>query len=210
MQQPGHQELCILPRALDGSGRGANTAGMAHVLIASLDDAVALGDPAAIADRVKADLEHLIQTGGLALDDRFRRPRPDTYARRLLHRDPQARYTAVVMTWGPGQGTALHDHAGIWCVEGVVEGLMRVTRYDLRGETDGTYDFAEVQRVTAGVGSAGSLIPPFEYHRLENALPDGASITLHVYGGEMTSCHVFEPGLDGRYRRLTRTLAYHE
>ena len=51
------------------------------------------------------------------------------YARRLLHRDPAGRYTAIVMTWGPGQGTAVHDHGGLWCVEGVVDGEIAVTQY---------------------------------------------------------------------------------
>jgi len=31
-----------------------------------------------------------------------------------------------------------------------------------------------------------------------------------VYGGEMTSCHVFEPAADGRYVRRERALGYHE
>ena len=114
------------------------------------------------------------------------------------------------MTWGPGQGTALHDHSGIWCVEGVIEGSMSVTRYDLEEESGGSYRFAEKQKVRAEVGSAGSLIPPFEYHTLTNALSDGTSVTLHVYGGEMTSCHVFEKQPDGRWARQTRALAYHD
>ena len=42
------------------------------------------------------------------------------------------------MTWGPGQGTPLHDHAGMWCVEGVLEGRIEVARYDLLDERDGT------------------------------------------------------------------------
>ena len=36
------------------------------------------------------------------------------------------------MTWGPGQGTPVHDHGGLWCVEGVVEGQIAVTRYDVQ------------------------------------------------------------------------------
>jgi predicted metal-dependent enzyme (double-stranded beta helix superfamily) len=179
-------------------------------LVHSLETAVELGDPEAIVPRVKRELERLIAAGAIPLDERFRRARPDTYARRLLHRDPQDRYTAIVMTWGPGQGTALHDHSGIWCVEGVLEGAIDVTRYDLRGESDGAYDFAEVERLRAEVGSAGALIPPFEYHRLANALAERPSITLHVYGGEMTSCHVFERTPEGRYRRETRSLSYHD
>ncbi len=36
------------------------------------------------------------------------------------------------------------------------------------------------------------------------------SVTLHVYGGEMDHCHVFEPAANGSYRRVRKDLAYHE
>jgi predicted metal-dependent enzyme (double-stranded beta helix superfamily) len=139
-----------------------------------------------------------------------RQPRADTYARRLLHRDPEGRYTAVVMTWGPGQGTALHDHAGMWCVECVVDGEMEVRQYDLVAQEGERYRFQPQSRIEAVRGSAGCLIPPFEYHTLANRRPDGASITLHIYGGEMDHCHVFEPSDDGTWRRTERRLAYHD
>jgi hypothetical protein len=35
-------------------------------------------------------------------------------------------------------------------------------------------------------------------------------MTLHVYGGEMSRCHVFEPAGDGTYQRVTHELAYDE
>jgi predicted metal-dependent enzyme (double-stranded beta helix superfamily) len=113
------------------------------------------------------------------------------------------------MTWGPGQRTALHDHAGIWCVECVVDGQMEITQYDLLSEDGGTFRFSQQKRVSAARGSAGCLIPPFEYHTLANASAANTSITLHVYGGEMDHCHVFEPAGDGSYRRVTRALSYH-
>ncbi len=188
--------------------------GLAH-LIARIDEAVQMPDPEAITQRVKQELQDAIRARDVALPERFRRVRPEGYARRLLHRNNELGYTAVVMTWGPGQATPLHDHAGIWCVEGVVEGRMDVTQYDLvqeeRGEDAGVaaYRFEEKGCGHAAVGSAGCLIPPFEYHILANAL-DEPSITLHVYGGEMTTCHVFEPLADGRYVRQERALSYHE
>lgn len=175
-----------------------------------LDEAVTAGSPETIAPRVKAALQDFLRRDGLTLPARFRTVRPDTYARRLLYRDGDMRYTVVVMTWGPGQGTALHDHAGMWCVECVVEGEMDVTQYDLVSEAGGSYKFERRTRVTAGRGSAGCLIPPYEYHTLANRRPAEPSVTLHVYGGEMDHCHVFEPAEDGSYRRLTRQLSYHE
>jgi predicted metal-dependent enzyme (double-stranded beta helix superfamily) len=191
-------------------------------LIENLRAAAGLHDPAAIVDRIKEDLENFIPAEGLSLPERFRRTRPDSYCRRLLHRDPDLAFTALVMTWGPGQRTALHDHAGIWCVEGVVEGELEVTRYELREESrDGLCLFAEKGSVRARAGSAGALIPPFEHHVLANASADRIALTLHVYGGEMDHCCVFMPepaagephaaaGAARRYRRQSKQLTYDE
>jgi predicted metal-dependent enzyme (double-stranded beta helix superfamily) len=175
-----------------------------------LDAAVTAADVHAVAQQVKSVLQDALRGDGIPLAPRFRVARQDTYARRLLHRDPEGRYTAVVMTWGPGQKTALHDHAGIWCVECVVDGRMEVTQYDLRSETGGEYRFEPRTRVTAERGAAGCLIPPFEYHTLGNLRSDEASITLHIYGGEMDHCHVFEPAGNGAWRRVRRDLAFHD
>jgi 3-mercaptopropionate dioxygenase len=191
--------LAILTRMSDGL----------TTLIARLDAAVQLGDTEAITRRIKHELEGAIRDRAVALPERFHQVRPDGYARRLLHRNDTLGYTAVVMTWGPGQGTPLHDHAGIWCVEGVVEGRMDVTQYDLVEEDHDAFRFEQKGCVHAAVGSAGCLIPPFEYHVLANAL-DTPSMTMHVYGGEMTTCHVFEPVDGGRYARRERVLCYHE
>jgi predicted metal-dependent enzyme (double-stranded beta helix superfamily) len=178
-------------------------------LIDRLREAVMLGDIAAITERIKSDLESFIPAEGLTLPERFRRVKAESYARRLLYRDPDLGFTALIMTWGPGQHTALHDHSGIWCVEGVVEGEMQVTRYELMEEmAEGRCRFAERGAVAATAGTAGALIPPFEHHVLANARPDRASLTLHVYGGEMDHCDVFEPLGEGLYRRCTKRLAY--
>jgi predicted metal-dependent enzyme (double-stranded beta helix superfamily) len=178
-------------------------------LIARLDAAVQRGDAAVVTASVKHELEDLIRSRALQLPDRFRSTRPEGYARRLLHRSPHLGYTAVVMTWAPGQQTPLHDHAGIWCVEGVVEGEMNVTQYDLVEEARDGCRFEARGSVRAAVGSAGCLIPPFEYHVLGNPTTH-PSITLHVYGGEMTRCHVFEPAGGGMYSRRERALSYHD
>lgn len=162
-----------------------------------------------IPQMVKAVLIDAMQSGSLDVPARLQRPRPDTYARRLFHRDPGGRYTMVVMTWGPGQKTALHDHAGIWCVECVVDGHMAVSQFDLVAESRGAYRFEKRSDVIAGRGTAGCLIPPFEYHTLANAA-ETPSVTLHVYGGEMDHCHIFEPAADGSYRRSRKDLAYHD
>jgi predicted metal-dependent enzyme (double-stranded beta helix superfamily) len=192
------------------------TPAIVNPLIDRLCEAVRLKDVNAIGERIKNDLESFIPAKGLILPERFRKVKPESYARRLLYSDPELGFTALVMTWGPGQRTALHDHAGIWCVEGVLEGEMEVIRYELMEEgEDGLCQFAGRGSVNATAGTAGALIPPFEHHVLANARPDQASLTLHVYGGEMTHCDIFQPVADtdadaGAYRRCTRQLTYDE
>ncbi len=179
-------------------------------LIARLDRSVEAGSPEAITSRVKADLEGLLGDGAVQLPDSYRQPRADTYARRLLHRDPAGRYTVIVMTWGPGQGTPVHDHGGLWCVEGVVEGRIAVTSYDVTPAGNDTFSVGKGETITAGTGTAGRLIPPTDYHVLSNALDDRSSMTLHVYGGDLAQCRVFVPDASGRHVASVRNLTFHD
>lgn len=177
-------------------------------LIAGLDHAVQQATAEDITSGVQKTLEDLIQQEGLRLPNALRAPAPDSYARRLVYRSETWDYTVIAMVWGPGQGAVLHDHAGIWCVEGVLEGVIAVTPYEALEHRSDRWRFAPCDTVMSGVGSAGSLIPPFEYHTISNPQTDATSITLHVYGREFTSCHVFEPASDGWYDQRLRTLSY--
>ena len=57
-----------------------------------LDEAVTGGDATAVTQRIKGILEAAFRGQGLVLPPRFGVTLPDTYARRLLHRDPAGRY----------------------------------------------------------------------------------------------------------------------
>lgn len=176
-------------------------------LLARLDDAVSAPDTAGICRRVTAALMGAVSSRDDFLSPELLKPAPADYARRLIHRDPAGRYTVLAMVWGVDQGTPLHDHAGMWCVECVYRGRIRVTSYDLVDSLAAEpLQFTRKTEVLAGVGEAGALIPPFEYHTIHNANPD-PSVTIHVYGGEMSWCHAFVP-VPGGYRRERRRLHY--
>ena len=137
-----------------------------------------------------------------------REPAADEYARHLLYRDPGGRFEVVSMAWGPGQSTPIHDHSGMWCVEGVYEGQIEVTRFDIK-ETPGD-DLVRVEQldvIRAGLGECGALIPPVEYHRIANP-HDHTAVTIHIYGGMMRSCRVFEQAGGGAYRVSIKPLRF--
>ena len=181
----------------------------ADELIRRLDEAVAADDDAARCRRVKAVLMDVVSSGEQFIPEALLRSSTGQYARRLLHRDPDGRYSALIMVWDRGQGTALHDHAGMWCCECVYRGRIRVTSFSITGG-DPEHDLVQFRQETvihAGVGEAGALIPPFEYHILENG-GETPAVTIHVYGGEMTHCHVFEPVDGTSFRRRYKELSY--
>jgi predicted metal-dependent enzyme (double-stranded beta helix superfamily) len=176
--------------------------------VGDVDAAMRAGSVAAITERVQRALQQRTRAGELRLPAELVALRPDAYARRLLHRCPDTGYTIVVMTWGPGQRTELHDHAGMWCVECVVEGALNVEQFDRVDSREGRFRFERQRVVRAGIGDAGCLIPPFEYHILGNALADRPSVSVHVYAGEMDRCNRYVDAGDGWWRPESRALSY--
>jgi predicted metal-dependent enzyme (double-stranded beta helix superfamily) len=179
-------------------------------LIEAIDVAVGAGSIVETTTRIATVLQQVVGREEIRLPDSLTRARAESYARRLLHRCPQTGYTVVVMTWGPGQQTELHDHAGMWCVECVVGGELEIIQYDLVERKGDRCRFDRKEVVRARVGDAGCLIPPFEYHVLRNALEDRPSVTLHVYSGEMDRCHLYRPGDGQWWTRSSQALVYQD
>lgn len=177
-------------------------------LIPLLDAAVRRADPHTTTHAIKDLLCQMFRAQDVELPASVCTPSAATYARRLLYRSEDLGYTVVAMTWGPGQGTLIHDHSGMWCVEGVWHGQIEVQQFEIAEKKGERYRFEHCGTIQAGTGSAGCLIPPHEYHLIRNPLPDQSAVSLHIYGGEMCNCHVFEPMGDAWYKRSSKLLSY--
>jgi 3-mercaptopropionate dioxygenase len=178
----------------------------ARELIERIDHAVANECEHAITDELRHALCSLMRNQDVRLPGCCYEPVDDHYARRELYRSQAHGYSVIAMTWGPGQGTPIHDHSGMWCVEGVWHGALEITQYELLEEAGERFRFQAVGSMQAGQGSAGSLIPPHEYHTIRNPSTDDLAVSLHIYKGTMRSCSVFNP-IDGQwYARGLRQL----
>jgi predicted metal-dependent enzyme (double-stranded beta helix superfamily) len=176
-------------------------------MIEKLDAAVAQDSVEQITASLRRTLCELIQNKDVCLPDCCFTTLPDHYGRRELYQSAQHGYSVVAMTWAPGQGTPLHDHAGMWCVEGVWHGELEITQYELTESKGDRCRFIQGNPIEAGIGSAGSLIPPHEYHTIRNTSPESVAVSLHIYRGAMSSCAVYEPLGDGWYRRGVKDMA---
>lgn len=108
--------------------------------------------------------------------------RSDRYAQYLLHCDPLERFSVVSFVWGPGQRTPVHDHT-VWGLVGVLRGCEACEEYalDSTGQPVPALQTHQMQRhaIEAVSPTVG------DWHRVSNALTDQASISIHVYGGNI-------------------------
>jgi len=110
------------------------------------------------------------------------------YRQYLLHCDPLERFSVVSFVWGPGQHTPIHDHT-VWGLIGMLRGRERCEEYSDDVDPRGEHLLApgEIDRVSPTIG---------DVHRVSNALENEASISIHVYGGNIgaVSRHVYDAG----------------
>mgnify|MGYP006166885953 FL=1 len=179
-------------------------------LIAMINAAVTGDCQRQTTDCIRNGLSELIRKRAMTLPACVLEPVADHYARRELYRCEKSGYSVVAMTWGPGQGTPIHDHSGLWCVEGVWHGQLEITQYELREQDGERFRFEAVGTNIAGVGSAGSLIPPHEYHTIRNPSATDIAVSLHIYKQALTCCAHFHPEGEGWYTKADRQLGLDE
>ena len=143
-------------------------------------------DEAAILREGRALLAHLLaQPGGQApwLPAALLEPDPDNYRIHRLYVDPAGRFSVSAMVWGPGQGTPIHDHT-VWGMVGVLEGKERCEEFSPLLEPGGPLVRGHVHELAPG---DIDLVSPTigDIHRVSNALDDGVSVSIHVYGGDI-------------------------
>jgi predicted metal-dependent enzyme (double-stranded beta helix superfamily) len=139
--------------------------------------------------------------------ERFLKPEhyradPDHYARNLIYVAPEQDLSLFALVWTPGQWTPVHDH-GSWGVVSVLRGTLHERSYVRMNP--GKTGNEDIELMPGGVflldpGSVTSFVPnPDHIHR--TGVPEGASpvVSLHLYGRNMDSFHVYD--LDARSRR---------
>ena len=142
-------------------------------------------DEAALIPEASAALKDLVSADDW-LPDAYAQPHSDHYQQYLLHRaedaEGAARFSIVSFVWGPGQATPVHDHT-VWGLIGVLRGAELAQPFRLAADgvpveagDKALLSRGEVEAVSPRIG---------DVHRVENALKDQASISIHVYGADI-------------------------
>ena len=127
----------------------------------------------------------ILSLGGRFLEDlvspdAYAQPDPKHYRQYLLHCDSLERFSVAAFVWAPGQVTPVHNHT-IWGLVGVLRGAETNQAFRIgpagliAGETK-VLSAGQVEAVSPRIG---------DIHQVGNAVADKASVSIHVYGGNI-------------------------
>jgi predicted metal-dependent enzyme (double-stranded beta helix superfamily) len=117
------------------------------------------------------------------------------YRRNAIHLSADGSLSLFALVWLPGQWTPVHDH-GSWGVVGVLQGRLEERSYMA---VDGEIHADRGIRLRRGgvfvlpEGSVSSFVPnPDHIHMTGVPLTRGPAVTLHLYGRNMNSFHIYD------------------
>ena len=139
--------------------------------------------------RVPLDqLEQELRELDLSQDDLslFRSFREDCYCRNVIQRTDA--YEALLLCWGPGQASRIHDHEGSSCCFRVLEGTVSEQRFRRAANGTGVVPTELVQE-EAGATCASE---DADIHQVCNH-ESGCLVTLHIYSPPLRQMRTYEP-----------------
>lgn len=175
-------------------------------IIRATELAMAARDAQTIVTRLAKDIAPLITSAAGRLPAEFLRVSPDGQRRIELHHDPVTGYQILALVWGPGQGTAVHDHAGSWGIEAVWCGSLLVADYVVE---ESAADAVKLRPSNAEHVAAGQIVtvtPAQNIHMCRNTSAREVTVSLHIYGTALDEVTEYSALGDGWYQAARRWL----
>lgn len=116
--------------------------------------------------------------------------RSDHYTRNLVHRDKS--FELLVLCWGPGQESPIHNHEGQDCWMAILDGDIEEVRFSMpaAGHT-GPLD--PLGSNVFRTGEVGFIQDQMGLHLVRTASPRHAGVSLHLYAAPYDECNVYCP-----------------
>ncbi|XP_017788821.1 PREDICTED: cysteine dioxygenase type 1 [Habropoda laboriosa] len=119
--------------------------------------------------------------------DRYR------YTRNLVD-EGNDKFNLMVLCWGEGHGSGIHDHPNSHCVMKILQGELCETRYTwpvMKNEDKETRELEVLGKTTLGLNEICYINDSLGLHRVENASNTNPAVSLHLYTPPFSTCSVF-------------------
>ncbi|TYB49020.1 cysteine dioxygenase [Actinomadura chibensis] len=158
-------------------------------------------------ERLDGMLTEFVRSGAEGPRPDFTRATRGLYTRLLLN-SMKDDFQVVLVLWGPGSRSPIHDHSGTVGMVAAYTGVTRETKYTEGATGPGGCVQLERGGTTVLRGGATTPILPSDGMRLHDMANEtaGWSATVHVYLTPILDFHIYEPSTSGYFRREPREL----
>lgn len=109
-----------------------------------------------------------------------------------LYVNKDAKFEAWLICWDIGANSGIHDHASNGCIQKVLTGVLKETRYKLvknnkrkkvekREKEMDKKSFEIINEIKMRHGNVLYIDNGLGYHRIENKSSNNRAVTLHIY-----------------------------
>uniref|UniRef100_A0A1I7YZ71 Cysteine dioxygenase n=1 Tax=Steinernema glaseri TaxID=37863 RepID=A0A1I7YZ71_9BILA len=116
---------------------------------------------------------------------------PFKYTRNLVD-EGNGKYNLIVLCWGPGMGSSVHDHTDAHCFVKILQGELTETRYNWPASEDEEAPLLECGSDTYHTNEVTYMSDQLGLHRMENLNHSDGCISLHLYIPPFKHCQVFD------------------
>jgi cysteine dioxygenase len=119
------------------------------------------------------------------------------YTRNLVD-EGNGKYNLMVLCWGEGHGSAIHDHADAHCFMKVLHGSLSEVRFAWPEEgkvsegEGGEEGMREISRNQLKTNSVCYMSDELGLHRVENPSHTEPAVSLHLYCPPFSACSMFD------------------
>jgi len=165
---------------------------LTELLVDSRDLEPQRGDPAAHATGHGKEVADLLRAFASKEEESWRPWAhfvPERYARNLVYRC--AGFELLLLCWGEGHTSPIHDHSGQECWMAILEGEFDEVHYSEPEGPEGVpMGTGRVRRFQAG--NVAYIHDDIALH-LIRPTPGTRGVTLHLYADAIDACRVFDP-----------------
>ncbi|XP_057687909.1 cysteine dioxygenase type 1 [Corythoichthys intestinalis] len=111
------------------------------------------------------------------------------YTRNLVD-EGNGKFNLIILCWGEGHGSSIHDHSDSHCFMKMLQGELKETQYHWPTGEGG--EMTEKSHKILENNSVAYINDSIGLHRVENVSHTEGSISLHLYSPPFQTCQVFD------------------
>ncbi|XP_061881504.1 cysteine dioxygenase type 1-like [Entelurus aequoreus] len=111
------------------------------------------------------------------------------YTRNLVD-EGNGKFNLILLCWGEGHGSSIHDHSDSHCFMKMLQGELKETLFDWPKEEGG--QMTERSHKILKENTVAYINDSIGLHRVENVSHTEGSVSLHLYSPPFQTCQVFD------------------